>query len=147
MMPEVEQILIESTPALVAAVGSQETAAPQIESTAAQQQEAPQQEAPQQRSAPRPSSTAGNESVKGAPTIMLIQMSKHESTRTYWDYPSTTEAVEAALVMYETRLKEQNMGSHVVSYDLQTLFSFVDDLVSLRSLPFSEMVRPMPTHS
>lgn len=68
-----------------------------------------------------------------APTIMLIQMSKHESTRSYWDYPSTAEAVEAALVMYETRLKEQNMGSQVVSYDLQTLFSFVDDLVRLRS--------------
>lgn len=117
--PEVIQAI--PTPATVTAEGaSHEQTEP---AAAAQHQESHRHS--------RPSSTAAATSEpSNTQTIMLIQMSKHESTRSYWDYPSTTEAIEAALVMYETRLKEQNMGSQVVTYDLQTLFNFVDDLVS-----------------
>ncbi len=62
-------------------------------------------------------------------TIVLVQMSKHDSTRFYTDHPSLSDAIEGVLRMYETRLKELNPGAKTINYDIASLTQYVDDLV------------------
>ncbi len=63
-------------------------------------------------------------------TIVMVQTSKHDSTRFYFDHPSQAEAIEGVLRMYETRLKELNPGAKTITYDLSSLTQYMDDLVS-----------------
>ncbi|KAG1678611.1 hypothetical protein FOA52_012618 [Chlamydomonas sp. UWO 241] len=63
--------------------------------------------------------------------ILLIQPSKHDSTRSYQNFRTPSEAWEYLLRSFETRLRELNPTAGSVSYGETALTQFLDDLKEL----------------
>eukprot|EP00798_Chlamydomonas_sp_ICE-L_P018858 gene18858-25411_t len=74
-------------------------------------------------------------------TIVMVQTSKHDSTRFYFDHASQAEAIEGVLRMYETRLKELNPGAKTITYDLTSLTQYMDDLREINILSWDPTIQ------
>ncbi|CAM9216266.1 unnamed protein product [Scytosiphon promiscuus] len=69
----------------------------------------------------------------GNHTILLVQRDTPDS-RTYYDVPSTSQAMERVVKMYEARLKQVNPQHVHITYDITDLFGFIDQLGDLSAL-------------
>eukprot|EP00752_Nemacystus_decipiens_P006681 g6008.t1 len=71
----------------------------------------------------------------GYHTILLVQRDRDTpNTRVYFELPSTQMAMERVVKLYEARLKHVNPGIQHITYDVQDLFGFVDELGDLSAL-------------
>ena len=61
-------------------------------------------------------------------TILLIQFTSDETSKTFLDYDSIGMCVEGVCQLYEQRLKLQNSDKAEVTYDVAELFSYLDSL-------------------
>ncbi|CAM9595162.1 unnamed protein product, partial [Ascophyllum nodosum] len=69
----------------------------------------------------------------GHHTILLVQRD-YPNSRTWYDLPSTSQAMERVTKMYEARLKEKNPNQVHITYDITDLYRFIDDLGDLSAL-------------
>lgn len=67
-------------------------------------------------------------------TILLLQATKNELSRTYADFDSLNEALEGICKIYEEDLKKRHLKSKQITYDVSQLFDFVDGLTDLSCL-------------
>ena len=61
-------------------------------------------------------------------TILLIQTGDNQLTRTYLDFPTPALAWDTLTRMFEQRLKELTPGVQKITYDVQDLFRYLDNL-------------------
>jgi hypothetical protein len=71
-------------------------------------------------------------------TILLVQSSPKVESRTWSDYESAEECMEAICKIYEEHLKKLNPETACISYDISALFKFIDRLSDLSCLIFDE---------
>mmetsp|Transcript_60644 Transcript_60644/g.123032 ORF Transcript_60644/g.123032 Transcript_60644/m.123032 type:complete len:127 (-) Transcript_60644:25-405(-) len=64
-------------------------------------------------------------------SILLVQPSKHDSTRSYQNFRAPTEAWEYLLRSFETRLRELNPAASSIGYGETALQQYLDDLKEL----------------
>ncbi|KAI1733174.1 enhancer of rudimentary domain-containing protein [Ditylenchus destructor] len=64
-------------------------------------------------------------------TILLIQSSSKVESRTWSDYESSIDAMEAICKIYEEHLKKLNPDVPCIQYDVSDLFKFIDRLADL----------------
>mmetsp|Transcript_35445 Transcript_35445/g.78642 ORF Transcript_35445/g.78642 Transcript_35445/m.78642 type:complete len:105 (-) Transcript_35445:2658-2972(-) len=74
-------------------------------------------------------------------TILLLQTAKHDSTRFYQDFSTVSNALEGFLKMYETRLREMNPSVKSITYELSSLFQYIDDIRELVVLSFDDSIK------
>ncbi|KAH7731091.1 Enhancer of rudimentary [Aphelenchoides avenae] len=70
-------------------------------------------------------------------TILLVQSSPKVESRTWSDYETTEECMEAICKIYEEHLKKLNPNIACISYDISALFKFIDRLTDLSCLIFN----------
>lgn len=57
-------------------------------------------------------------------------------TRSYMDFPTVGEAMDAIVKMYEHKLKELNPSITSITYDVSDLYNFLDSLHDMCGLVF-----------
>eukprot|EP00800_Vazella_pourtalesii_P022392 TRINITY_DN879_c0_g1_i1.p1 TRINITY_DN879_c0_g1~~TRINITY_DN879_c0_g1_i1.p1 ORF type:complete len:104 (+),score=17.30 TRINITY_DN879_c0_g1_i1:69-380(+) len=67
-------------------------------------------------------------------TILLVQPKKRTESCTYCDYESIQECLEGVCKMFEEHLKQINPHSPSITYDINQLFKFINNLVDLTCL-------------
>eukprot|EP01080_Neovahlkampfia_damariscottae_P007837 gene7837-12311_t len=61
-------------------------------------------------------------------TILLIQYSQNNSSKTYFDFESVQEAMNGVCQMYEKKLKKENPTKSEITYGLNDLLKYIDEL-------------------
>lgn len=69
------------------------------------------------------------ESQRTGATILLVQTSKHNSTRFYQNFAHIGATLQGLLRMYETRLREVHLAAKTITYDVNSLMQYLDDMV------------------
>ncbi|KAH8262911.1 hypothetical protein KR044_002011 [Drosophila immigrans] len=64
-------------------------------------------------------------------TILLIHPKPSSMTRTYSEYESVKECLEAICQIYEEHLKRQTPNLLTITYDIVKLFDFIDSFVDI----------------
>ncbi|CAJ0963785.1 unnamed protein product, partial [Mesorhabditis belari] len=64
-------------------------------------------------------------------TILLMQPTSKLDSRTWSDYETLRECLEAICKIYEEFLKKHNPGQPSITYDVSNLFDFIDKLTDL----------------
>jgi hypothetical protein len=67
-------------------------------------------------------------------TIILVQYVPAFSSRSFMDFPTTKEAMEACVKMYETKLKELNPDLGKIDYTIEHLYNYLDSLHDICAL-------------
>jgi Enhancer of rudimentary len=67
-------------------------------------------------------------------TIILVQYTNDYATRSYLEFPTVAQAMDALVKMYEHKLKELNPDVRHITYDISDLFNFLDSLQELVGL-------------
>ena len=67
-------------------------------------------------------------------TILLIQFTADDNSRTYLDYDDVGRLVDGLCQLFEQNLKAQNPDKTEVQYDVAQLFSYLDSLKDLGAL-------------
>uniref|UniRef100_A0A915CM86 Enhancer of rudimentary homolog n=1 Tax=Ditylenchus dipsaci TaxID=166011 RepID=A0A915CM86_9BILA len=67
-------------------------------------------------------------------TILLIQSSSKVESRTWSDYESQLDCMEAICKIFEEHLKKLNPDVRCIQYDVSDLFKFIDRLTDLSCL-------------
>ena len=67
-------------------------------------------------------------------TIILVQYTENYATRSYLEFPTVAQAMDALVKMYEHKLKELNPEVKHITYDISDLFNFLDSLQELVGL-------------
>lgn len=70
-------------------------------------------------------------------TILLIQSTDSVESRTWTDYETTVDCLEAICKIYEEHLKKLNPVGSVISYEADDLIKFLDRLTDISCLIFS----------
>ncbi|GMH34249.1 hypothetical protein BSKO_02083 [Bryopsis sp. KO-2023] len=82
---------------------------------------------------------------EGRHTILLIQTTKSRSSRTYLDYESVSEAMDGICGLFEKKLKESQPTQRLLSYDVEQLYGFLDEMVDISALVYEGgMYQPHP---
>ncbi|CAK9305047.1 unnamed protein product [Gordionus sp. m RMFG-2023] len=71
-------------------------------------------------------------------SILLIQPTKSLESRTYTDYETINECMEGICKIFEEHLKRKNPYSVSITYDINQLFEFVDNLADMSCLIFQK---------
>lgn len=71
---------------------------------------------------------------EGKHTIVLVQYSSNLQTRSYMDFPGVNQAVDAIVKMYEHKLKELNPQISQITYEINDLYKFLDELKDICAL-------------
>ncbi|KAL3316940.1 hypothetical protein Ciccas_004404 [Cichlidogyrus casuarinus] len=65
-------------------------------------------------------------------TILLVQPTANKpGSRTWSEYETLEECLEGICKIYEEHLKKQNSRAPKITYDLQQLFQFLDQLADI----------------
>ena len=64
-------------------------------------------------------------------TIVLLQLTKNRSSRTFMDYEKTSLAMDAICSMFEKRLKEMYPERREIDYEVSDLYNYIDALADL----------------
>ncbi len=67
-------------------------------------------------------------------TIILLQTADDSNSRTYLDFARPAQAWDAITRMFEERLKVISPGVKTLSYDVQDLFRWLDNLADVSCL-------------
>merc|ERR1712227_19967 len=73
--------------------------------------------------------------------LMLIQPTKRPEGRNYTDYNTRAECFDAICKIYENMLKRQNPSEDSISYDMQQLLDFIDELHDICVMTYNEPVQ------
>lgn len=71
-------------------------------------------------------------------TILLIQSTDSIESRTWTDYESTVDCLEAICKIYEEHLKKLNPVGSIISYEAEDLIKFLDRLTDVSCLVYSK---------
>ncbi|KAJ1700070.1 hypothetical protein LUZ62_030476 [Rhynchospora pubera] len=74
-------------------------------------------------------------------TIILMQPTPNRMTRTFMDYGSIGQAMEALCAMYEKKLRDVNPTVQNLTYDISDLFNFIDGLADLSALVYDYTIQ------
>ena len=80
-------------------------------------------------------------------TILLVQMTASEESRTYLEFEHPMQAIEGAISLYEDRLREFNPLARNIKYTVEDLNAFFDglgDIVCLVFVPALTAYVPKP---
>nr|XP_034357411.1 enhancer of rudimentary homolog [Arvicanthis niloticus] len=80
------------------------------------------------------------------PIKLLLQPTQRPEGRTYAEFESVNECMEGICKMYEEQLKRLNPFSRYITYGISQLFEFIDCLVDLSCLVFSEDTQTYKPH-
>lgn len=80
--------------------------------------------------------SGGKPTLHHAHTILLVQMTASEESRTYLEYEHPLQAVEGAIGLYENRLREFNPLARNIKYTVEDLIRFFDGLADIACLVF-----------
>ncbi|CAO3631487.1 unnamed protein product [Mucor fragilis] len=72
----------------------------------------------------------------GNHTILLLQAHPGQSSRTYFDFPTESEAMDHIAGLYEVRLAKENPNAGQVQYRAEDLFRFIDTYKEFVALVF-----------
>uniref|UniRef100_A0A7E4W3I5 Enhancer of rudimentary homolog n=1 Tax=Panagrellus redivivus TaxID=6233 RepID=A0A7E4W3I5_PANRE len=67
-------------------------------------------------------------------TILLVQSTENVESRTWTDYETTNECLEAICKIYEEHLKKLNPVGSLISYEATDLLKFLDRLADISIL-------------
>ncbi|KNC50770.1 rudimentary enhancer [Thecamonas trahens ATCC 50062] len=67
-------------------------------------------------------------------TIVLVQLNRKPSSRTYSDFESVASAMDGVCKLYEQRLQQLNPDEDILSYDISDLLNFIDQLGDISCL-------------
>mmetsp|Transcript_6847 Transcript_6847/g.17508 ORF Transcript_6847/g.17508 Transcript_6847/m.17508 type:complete len:105 (-) Transcript_6847:699-1013(-) len=79
-------------------------------------------------------------------TIILVQSTLHQGSRTYMDYETLTSAVDGVCQMFEQKLKELNPNLPNITYEVSDLFRYVDSLVDMSALVYDPKTMAYQPH-
>ncbi|CAJ0569899.1 unnamed protein product, partial [Mesorhabditis spiculigera] len=77
-------------------------------------------------------------------TILLMQPTGKLESRTWSDYETLRECLEAICKIYEEFLKKHNPGQPSITYDVSNLFDFIDKLTDLSCMVLNKDRTYMP---
>jgi len=80
-------------------------------------------------------------------TILLIQTSNHVKSRTFHDFETITLALDGLLNLFEEKLRSQNPRQKQLTYDINDLYRFIDDLPDLSALVFNQQLAAYEPHN
>ena len=106
-------------------------------SNAQSQQQQQSQASPQQAVDPATQAAISN---KGH-TILLLQFTQDETTKTYVEYADISKCVDGVCQLYEQRLRLQNSDKQEVTYDVQQLFAYLDQLSDIGALVYNANIK------
>ncbi|KAI9473733.1 MAG: enhancer of rudimentary [Benjaminiella poitrasii] len=81
----------------------------------------------------------------GNHTILLLQELPSQSSRTYYDFKTESDAMDHIAGLYETRLAKENPYAGEIQYRAEDLFKFIDsykEFVGLVYDPKTYMYQP-----
>mmetsp|Transcript_65685 Transcript_65685/g.104659 ORF Transcript_65685/g.104659 Transcript_65685/m.104659 type:complete len:104 (+) Transcript_65685:141-452(+) len=70
-------------------------------------------------------------------TIVLAKYNEKQSSQHWEDFDGVDLAMDGICQMYERQLKEQNPNKRQITYDIQNLFEYIDNLPDLSCLVFA----------
>ncbi|XP_047980270.1 enhancer of rudimentary homolog isoform X2 [Salvia hispanica] len=77
-----------------------------------------------------------------------MQTSQHRGSRTFMDYESISQAMDAELLafvgicgLYERKLKDLNPAIRNITYDISDLYNFIDGLADLSALVYDHSIQ------
>ena len=73
-------------------------------------------------------------------TIILVQYTDDCSTRSYLEFSTSAQAMDALVKMYEHKLKELNPKVTHITYDISDLYNFLDSLKELVGLVLNKAI-------
>lgn len=74
-------------------------------------------------------------------TILLVQPTQSKKSRTFDDYETVNAAMDGVCRLFEQKLKERFPNRRNITYDINDLFGFIDELADLSCLVFNPQVR------
>ena len=74
-------------------------------------------------------------------TILLLQFTADETSKTFIDYDDIGKAVDGVCQLYEQRLRLQNSDKNEISYDVHQLFAYLDSLKDLGALVYNVNIK------
>lgn len=93
--------------------------------------------APARLRAPAPAwLTRLSQSSEGKHTIVLVQFTTAQTSRTFHDFESLNDALDGIVKMYEQKLKQLNPSLRHITYDINDLFEYIDALADLSCLVY-----------
>ena len=95
---------------------------------------------PQQQAQPVDPATQAAISNKGH-TILLIQFTADETTKTFLEYADISKCVDGVCQLYEQRLRLQNSDKQEVTYDVQQLFAYLDQLTDIGAMVYNVNIK------
>ena len=79
-------------------------------------------------------------------TMVLIQFTEDENSRSYLDFDTIQEALDGICQIYEQKLKFSNRDAQQITYDLQDLTNYVDKLRDLSCLVYNDTQKVYVPH-
>ncbi|CAJ0935866.1 unnamed protein product, partial [Mesorhabditis belari] len=80
-------------------------------------------------------------------TILLLQPTSRADSRSYSDYESLKECLEAICKIYEEFLRKRNPGERVIKYDIEQLYDFLDKLTDVAILQLNPATKSYVPHN
>mmetsp|Transcript_41508 Transcript_41508/g.50310 ORF Transcript_41508/g.50310 Transcript_41508/m.50310 type:complete len:104 (+) Transcript_41508:146-457(+) len=74
--------------------------------------------------------------MSGKHTIILLQQTPSKASRTFMDYEDIPHAMDGVCQMFEKRLKELNPQVRNITYDIDDLYNYIDQLADMSALVF-----------
>ena len=74
-------------------------------------------------------------------TILLLQFTADQNTRTFIDYDSIKVCVEGLCYLFEQKLKTQFPELQEITYDVQKMFDYLDSLEDLACMIYNVNIK------
>ncbi|TDG42560.1 hypothetical protein AWZ03_011019 [Drosophila navojoa] len=74
-------------------------------------------------------------------TVLLVHPKKSPQTRTYSEFNTLDDCLEAVCNIYEEHLKRKYPNMPSITYDIKQLFDFIDSLVDISCLVYQKSTR------
>ncbi|KAK9810410.1 hypothetical protein WJX72_010282 [[Myrmecia] bisecta] len=69
-------------------------------------------------------------------TIILLQPTTSRNSRTWSDYDTVSKAMDGICNTFERKLKELNPNLRNITYDIQDLYSYIDNMPDMSALVY-----------
>ena len=90
--------------------------------------------------------TGGAKQQQQQHTIILIQISNDRQSRDFQDFNSVEDAIDGILNIYEENAKALNPNLPRITYTIDDLYSFIDDLVEVACLVYTDSIKAYAPH-
>eukprot|EP00949_MAST-11_sp_MAST-11-sp1_P002869 g2869.t1 len=83
---------------------------------------------------------------KAKHTILLIQLSTARESRDFQDFNSVEDAINGIVNIYEENVKALNPNLPRITYTIEDLYSFIDDLAEVACLVYTDSIKAYAPH-